>query len=387
MSLLISARTERMTHNKENESKVYYPMEDLREETEALNSNVERALDKLDLPKKQRELEELESRMQAEDFWQDNQQAAAVASQHSHLQTQIKTWQTLAKETKDLAELAKVGDAKMEAELAKSYQALKPRFEAAEFELKLSGPYDQHNALLSIHAGTGGTDAMDWAQILERMYLRWAESQSYRAEVVSETASEEAGIKNATLKIDGLLAYGKLKGEYGVHRLVRRSPFNADHLRQTSFALVEVLPELEEAEIEIDPKDIKVDVFRSSGAGGQSVNKTASAVRVTHLPTNISVSIQNERSQTQNRQTAMKILAAKLQRLAEEQQQAAISKLKGNFAKAEWGQQIRNYVLDPYKLVKDLRSGFETTEVEKVLGGDLDGFIEAYLAKQIGESR
>lgn len=360
-------------------------MEDLKADITILKNNIHQAIAKLDLTAKTQALEDLESQMGNEDFWNDQTQAAKISTEHSHLKEQVAKWQALSHQAEDLAELADTGDAKLLNELTKQYQSLKTQFEAAEFEVKLNGPYDQSGAIISIHAGTGGTDAMDWAQMLERMYMRWAEIHDIKAELVSESAAEEAGIKSATIKLDGHLVYGRLKGEHGVHRLVRKSPFNSDNLRQTSFALVEVLPQIEDKEAAgIEEKDLKVDVFRAGGAGGQSVNKTSSAVRMTHVPTGITVSIQNERSQLQNKQTALKIIQAKLAHLAAEQQQAEIAKLKGPNIKAEWGRQIRNYVFDPYQLVKDLRSGHETQDVEGVLAGNLDGFIEAYLASQIG---
>ncbi len=360
-------------------------MEDLIRQAKELQHNLQTAAAKIDLESKRRQLVELEAQMGHADFWADRPKAAELSQQQARLRDEVGEWDKLLTQAKDLVELAKSGDQQLASDLNKQYQELKFAFEKKEFELKLSGPHDANPAILAIHAGTGGTDAMDWAQMLQRMYLRWADAHNYRAEVISQSAGEEAGIKSVLLRIDGPLVYGKLRGEHGVHRLVRKSPFNSDHLRQTSFTLVEVLPEIESAaESVIDPKDLKVETFRSGGAGGQSVNKTESAVRVTHLPTGISVSIQNERSQLQNRETALKILHGRLTKLAHQQQQRELTKLKGPNVKAEWGQQVRNYVLDPYQLVKDLRSGFETREVAKVLDGDLDGLIEAYLASRLG---
>lgn len=243
-----------------------------------------------------------------------------------------------------------------------------------------NGPYDEYEVFLSIFAGAGGTDAQDWADMLLRMYLRWAEAEGYKTEVIERSSGDEAGVKSVTIKVEGDLVYGKLKGENGVHRLVRLSPFNADHLRQTSFARVEVMPKIDKpADIALDEKDIKVDVYRASGHGGQSVNTTDSAVRVTHLPTGISVAIQNERSQLQNKETALAILRSKLLQLQLEQHKSTVEEIKGPNEQAAWGNQIRSYVLHPYTMVKDLRTGFETSDATGVLDGNISSFINAYL--------
>jgi peptide chain release factor 2 len=277
-----------------------------------------------------------------------------------------------------------ISDSGMHTELHASFDSLAKNFSELKEELKFSGPYDDHDAIVTISAGAGGTDAQDWAEMLERMYLRYAEKDKLKVEILDRSPGDEAGIKSVSFDVSGKFVYAKLKGEHGVHRLVRLSPFNADALRQTSFAKVEVVPKIENtSEVEVDEKDLKVDVYRSGGKGGQSVNTTDSAVRITHLPTNIVVAIQNERSQLQNRETAMTILRSKLAQLQAEQHKEKVSELKGPNEQAAWGNQIRNYVLHPYKMVKDSRSGFETTDTEAILGGDLDGIINAYLESNI----
>ncbi|HEY7802446.1 MAG TPA: peptide chain release factor 2, partial [Dehalococcoidia bacterium] len=276
-------------------------------------------------------------------------------------------------------------DETIAADIARDADALERELEALEFELSFSGPYDDRNAIIAIHAGAGGTESQDWAEMLLRMYLRWCETRSFPAEVIDMMPGEEAGIKSATIEVTGAYAYGYLKSERGVHRLVRLSPFDSAHARHTSFALVEVLPEAgDAAEVKISPDDIRVDVFRASGHGGQNVQKNSTAIRITHLPTNIVVTCQNERSQHRNRESAMRVLEARLlerelERHAEEQ-----AKIKGEHVSAGWSNQIRSYVLHPYKMVKDHRSGYETSNAAAVLEGDLDAVIQAYLKSQVG---
>lgn len=300
----------------------------------------------------------------------------------------------LDREADDLRELLELaaadGDEAMAQQLYRGARELAGRVEEFELELLLAGPYDARNAIVSIHAGAGGTDAQDWASMLLRLYTRWAEGRGFKVQIVDVLPGEEAGIKNATVVVNGPFAYGYLKAEKGVHRLVRHSPFDANARRHTSFALVEVLPEIEaEEDLEIDPADLRIDTFRSSGAGGQHVNKTDSAVRITHLPTGIVVTCQNERSQHANRLMAMRVLKSRLLALREQERQKEIAALKGAHQEIAWGNQIRSYVLDPYTLVKDHRTGHERGNVQAVLDGDIDDFIRAYLlhsARQRGEA-
>ena len=308
-----------------------------------------------------------------------------VMKELTELRGVVERWQALAQRARDALELTELGDESMAADLTAEADAIQSDLDRRELDLMLSGPRDQGNALLALHAGAGGVDAADWTAMLLRMYLRWAEERGYKAEVVDQTEGDEAGIKNVTLTITGPNAYGYLRSERGVHRLVRLSPFDAAHRRHTSFALVEVWPELGEGEeVDIKPQDIRIDTYKSAGAGGQNVQKNETAIRITHLPTGIVVTCQNERSQTQNRETALKILRAKLYELEEEKRQKELANLKGEHVKAEWGSQIRSYVLHPYQLVKDHRTEYETGNTQAVLDGRLDEFMEAYLRQRVG---
>lgn len=355
-------------------------MQQLNNEISALKQAVQNALVRLKQTELQAELAELQQQMQAADFWQDNQRAQTIAQREAKLRQQLEPWLELESEIADLQELAAAGDASLQTELESQLTQLSDRFARLKKDLLFNGRFDDHDAIVRLHAGVGGTDAQDWTEMLQRMYLRWAESAGMKSELIEQSTGEEAGIKSATLAISGPFAYGKLRGEHGVHRLVRLSPFNADNLRQTSFALVEVLPQIDAPdEVQLDEKDLKVDVYRAGGHGGQSVNTTDSAVRITHLPTGITVSIQNERSQLQNKETAMKVLRSKLAQLQLEQHKERIDELKGPTKSAEWGSQIRNYVLHPYTMVKDNRTKYEERDAESVLDGKLDGFITAYL--------
>ena len=299
----------------------------------------------------------------------------------SDLRDEIIKWKSLEKRITDTLELAQLGDSSLQPELETEIAAITNEVSSLEMAILLGGKYDRGNALLTINTGEGGTDAQDWAAMLERMYLRWCERRGYTTEILDQTEGEEAGIKTVSIAVNGLYAYGYLRAEKGVHRLVRLSPFDSAHRRHTSFAQVEVLPEAaqEDPMVVINPDDLKIDIFKSSGAGGQNVQKNATAVRITHLPTGIVVSCQNERSQMQNRENAMRVLRARLLDLAQIAADRNLSDLRGAYQKAEWGSQIRSYVLHPYQMVKDHRTEYEVGNAMGVLDGDLDGFIEAYL--------
>ncbi len=356
-------------------------MDDLQKKAEKLRKQIAQAVERLKLDKLESELADFREQMARPDFWQDSQRAQQVSRREADLARRVQPWQDLQKSADELAELIKLGDPKIGKELNDQLSAISQQLVALKLELRFSGPYDDHDVILSVYAGAGGTDAQDWAQMLLRMYTRWAEKNKLQVKTAEQSAGEEAGIKSATIKLSGGdFLYGQLAGEHGVHRLVRLSPFNADHLRQTSFAKVEVLPAIERPEeAQIDEKDLKIDVFRASGHGGQSVNTTDSAVRINHVPTGISVAIQNERSQLQNRETALSILRSRLVQLQLEQHAKDLAEIKGPSQSAEWGNQIRNYVLHPYKQVKDLRTGYETSDPQAVLDGNLEAFITAWL--------
>ena len=318
------------------------------------------------------------------DFWKSGEASGKVSKAAGALRAELLEWDALERETKELAELIAIAEKEKDADLldeaATSLSGLRDRFDKLEFFVLLSGKHDAANALMAIHAGTGGTEAQDWAEMLARMYLRYAERRGLRARIVDENRGNEAGIKSVTISIEGPYAFGYMKSEHGVHRLVRISPFDAEKMRHTSFALVEVLPEApEDEDLKIDPKDIRIDTYLSSGHGGQSVQTTYSAIRIVHLPTNITVTCQNERSQSQNKETAMKVLRARLSALREKERLAERAELRGEYHEAEWGNQIRSYVLQPYRLVKDHRTDYETSDTVGVLDGKLEGFAEAFL--------
>jgi len=319
--------------------------------------------------------------VEAPDFWNDSSGAQKTMKVVSNLRAEVESWRTFQSHLHDLVELCRLDDESLRGELEKEIAALEADLDKRSFTAMLSGLYDDDDALLAIHAGAGGTDSQDWAAMLERMYLRWADARGFKTEILDRTDGEEAGLKSVTIAVDGKYAYGYLRSEKGVHRLVRLSPFDAAHRRHTSFALVEILPQvaLDDADIEINPNDLKIDVFRSSGAGGQNVQKNATAIRLTHLPTGIVVTCQNERSQLQNRENALRVLRARLLEIRHAEKDQEIAVLRGEYTKAEWGSQIRSYVLHPYQMVKDHRTEYETGNTQAVLDGDLDAFMEAYL--------
>ncbi len=303
------------------------------------------------------------------------------------LRAEVDYWKTLQKRIDDTLELAGLEDESLRPDLEDEIQRLENEIDKSELNTLLSGRYDKGDALLAIHAGAGGTEAQDWAAMLERMYLRWAEKRGYHTEILDLTEGEEAGIKSTTISVGGRYAYGYLRAEKGVHRLVRLSPFDAAHRRHTSFALIEVLPDVQDDgnEMVINADDLRIDYFKSSGAGGQNVQKNATAVRLTHLPTGIVVTCQNERSQIQNRENALRVLRARLLEIKREEQEKQLADLRGEYTKAEWGSQIRSYVLHPYQMVKDHRTEFETGNTTAVLDGEIDAFIEAYLRAPVAK--
>lgn len=351
----------------------------------SIKNTVADAIIRLDIAGEEAQASKLRAQTLEADFWNDSDAAQAISQQLAELDKHIGEWRGLEKRISDAAEMIELGDASLENDIKNDIILLEKEVNAKQFELQFSGEYDKNSAVVSIYAGTGGTDAQDWAQMLVRMYVRYCERAGWKVEVLSESPGEEAGIKSVTLEVTGRYAYGKLRGEKGVHRLVRLSPFNSDNLRQTSFALVDVAPEIAtDTELEIDEKDLRIDVYRSGGNGGQSVNTTDSAVRITHIPTNIVVAIQNERSQLQNKLKAMAVLRGKLTALMISQQKQELKDITGENQSAAWGNQIRSYVLHPYNKVKDHRTDYETSDTKGILDGELDGFIEAYLQSQIG---
>lgn len=343
-----------------------------------------------DIAGEEKQIEELEQKASAPDLWKDQRKGKALMRALDGKKGLVAAWRGMEKQTGELLGMVELAmaesDDSIEDDVAGEAQRLWADFEQMETRLLLSGELDDRNALCALHAGAGGTESQDWASMLLRMYIRWAERQHYDAEVLDVSEGEEAGIKSAYLSVRGDHAYGYLKGEHGVHRLVRLSPFDADHARHTSFALVEVLPEAdEEVDISIPPDDLKIEAFKASGPGGQHMQKTSSAVRITHLPTGITAACQSQRSQHQNKESALKIIYARLleqERVKKEKERAV---LKGERVDAGWGNQIRSYVLHPYKLVKDHRTGFESPGAEAVLDGAIDGFTAAYLRSKVGE--
>lgn len=367
-------------------------MENILKQLEELRERVQKTAALLKLEGQRSTLQGLERQMERPDFWQDQNKAKAVSRQQADIRAELARWDDLLKRITELEELVLLAQAEKggtDDAFADDMRArlvdLVDEFAKLEFLVLFDGIYDAANAIVTIHAGSGGVDAQDWAQLLERMYLRFSEKKKWDVEVIERTPGNEAGIKSMTVQVSGRWAYGFFKSEAGVHRLVRISPFDAESMRHTSFALVEVVPELPEAAaVDIKDDDIRIDVFRSGGAGGQSVNTTDSAVRIVHQPTGITVTCQNERSQAQNKETAFKILRAKLFQLAEKERAEAEAKLRGETLAPEWGNQIRSYVMQPYRMVKDHRTNIETADVGAVLDGDLESFVEGYLRWERG---
>ena len=357
-------------------------MFDLEKRLEALKAAFDTIWQKLDVDNRLQQLADLEAEVAVPEIWNNPDVAREKTTKVSQLHDALDPWTLLKTQINDLSELMKLGDDSLTEEFGEQLNAMEQNLEQLKQELRYTGKYDHNGAILRITAGAGGTEAMDWSSMLERMYLRWAEQHNVKTQILDRIEGEEAGIKTSVIEMTGVNVYGQLKSEHGTHRLVRLSPFNADHLRQTSFALVEVLPIIDnDADVQIDPKDLRIDVYHSGGHGGQSVNTTNSAVRITHIPTNIVVAIQNERSQLQNKEKAMEILRGKLQQMMQEQNAESVDKLRAGES-ASWGQQIRNYVLHPYKLVKDTRTKYEENDTDAVLDGKIDGFITSFLDNQ-----
>lgn len=330
------------------------------------------------------EVRTLEADMQRPDFWSDQNRARTVSQRHEELVSDVGAWTKLRQEVNDLLslchELVQAPDEAMAAEIRAQITALEKVYAEREFYVLMDGKHDKNNAIVTVYAGSGGTEAQDWAEMLLRMVFRYAEKKGWQTSMLDESRGTEAGIKSATFRVAGRYAYGHLKSEHGTHRLVRISPYDADKLRHTSFAQIEVIPETEAADaVTINPNDLRIDTFMSGGKGGQSVNTTYSAVRIVHIPTGITVQCQNERSQLQNRETALRILQSKLQKVQEEKEEQERLELRGEYKSAEWGNQIRSYVLHPYKMVKDVRTRHETSDPDAVLNGEIDAFVEAYL--------
>ena len=356
-------------------------MQELSKRLLNLEEDFLKTYEKLKIDEKLSKLAELEKEVAEPEIWHNVEEATAKNQELARLSDETDPWVLLRTQIKDLKELLELSDDSLVDEISEQLGAMEDKLAELKKTLRFNGPYDNKDVIMRITAGAGCTEAMDWASMLERMYLRFFERNGLKVSLIEKVDGEEAGIKTVVYEVSGPHIYGTLKSEHGVHRLVRLSPFNANNLRQTSFALVEILPVIKaDTDIQIDEKDLRIDVYHSGGHGGQSVNTTNSAVRITHLPTNTVVAIQNERSQLQNKEKAMEILRGKLVQMQLEQHAESIDKLRAGES-AGWGQQIRNYVLQPYKLVKDTRTGYEETDPDTVLGGEIEGFIEAYLEK------
>ncbi|MDK2745035.1 MAG: peptide chain release factor 2 [Nitrospira sp. BO4] len=365
-------------------------LEDVEVRVRALSEQVSELRGHLDFAHMTADLQELEAQMGQPDFWSNARAAAVVSRKKATIERELQQWQEIEAKMGDLGALLELAhesdDASLEAELAVELRQLEPRLATLRVELLLSGELDPNNAIVAIHPGAGGTESQDWAQMLLRMYVRWAEHKKFKVETLDLLPGDEAGIKSVTVSITGPYAYGYLKAEAGVHRLVRISPFDSNKRRHTSFASVFVYPELsEDIDVVVEEKDLRIDTFRSGGAGGQNVNKVETAIRITHLPSGIVVQCQNERSQLQNRNGAMKILKSRLFELEQKKKEAEFNAIVGEKKDIAWGSQIRSYVFQPYQMVKDHRTGHQSGNVSSVMDGDLDGFIEAYLKKKLGK--
>ncbi len=355
-------------------------MQDLVDRVTNVKSKISELVQHVDLDAQKSLLAKAQAESENPSLWNEPEKAQKLMKKINDLQSEISSWMQLIQKTDDVMELAEMDDEHMRDELETEIEEIEAECDKKEISTLLSGKYDRGNAIIAIHAGAGGTEAHDWASMLQRMYLRWIESHGYQGDIVDFTPGEEAGTKTITISVTGQFAYGYLKSEKGTHRLVRLSPFDAAHRRHTSFAMVEVLPEAEDDDsIEIPEQDIRIDVYKSSGAGGQNVQKNSTAVRLLHIPTGIIVTCQNERSQTQNRENAMKVLKSRLLDIKHQEQEKELAELRGEYVKAEWGSQIRSYVLHPYQMVKDHRTEYEVGNAQAVLDGDLDGFMQAYL--------
>ena len=358
-------------------------MQELQKKLDGLREDFLKLYERLGIEEKLKQVSDLEKQVAEPEIWRDVKKATELNQDLAKLRDETEPFVLLKAQIEDLGELMEISDESMEDEFDEQISAMEKELAELKKALKFQGPYDKNDAIVRITAGAGGTEAMDWAGMLERMYLRFFEKKGFKVSCLEKVAGEEAGIKTVVYEVSGVNVYGFLKSEHGVHRLVRLSPFNANNLRQTSFALVEILPVIKTSdEVVIDEKDLRIDVYHSGGHGGQGVNTTDSAVRITHLPTNTVVAIQNERSQHQNKEKAMEILRGKLAQMQMEQHAATIGELRAGES-AGWGQQIRNYVLQPYKLVKDARTGYEETDPEAVLDGKIDGFIDSYLESMV----
>lgn len=360
-------------------------MNDIRERLKNLAERLEKAFAILNLEKERDTLAKLEDEAAKPTFWDDSTAAGETMQEIGNIKNKLAAWDNMTATINDLNELANAtdeGDAEMLGEITTNLEKAESDFETLEFDLLFTGLHDNENAIISLSAGSGGTDASDWAEMLMRMYLGFAEKHGYSVTILHKTDADEAGIKSASLEIKGDHAYGNLKSEHGVHRLVRISPYDADKARHTSFALVEVVPEIKADDYVLDEKDLRIDTFRSGGHGGQSVNTTDSAIRITHIPTGLTATCQNERSQLQNKEMATKVLKSKIAVFEEQKKAEELAKIKGDNVSAAWGNQIRSYVLQPYTLVKDHRTNYETGDVQKVLGGYIDEFVESYLRNQ-----